>query len=131
MTARIKRIGLWPMSSKLKILRPEFKLMLIAFSTMSLILTYLDKLFSIIVRYSSFCLKQHRSRTINSYFPVIMGFLNTNCFFFSFFFYLPRLKSNTRGSTLSVARGNTIPVAPVTVYDAVGRVTAHVLGRAR
>lgn len=49
----------------------------------------------------------------------------------AYYFYLPHiLKSNTRGGTMSVARGNTVPVAPVTVYDAVGRVTAHVLSYA-
>jgi len=74
------------MSSKLKILRPEFKLILITFSTMSLILTYLVTLISICVQYSYFCPRQYRSRPINSYFPVIMAFLNTNCSFFSFYF---------------------------------------------
>lgn len=70
--------------------------------------------------------------------PIILvpfiGFRNTtivSLVFFRFHFHTPHLHFNTRGGILSVARGNTIPVAPVTVYDAVGRATAHVLGRAR
>lgn len=72
------------------------------------------------------------------YTPSRIGLANfnthNNCFpsffFFPFSFTLSQVQ-HTRGGTVSVARGNTIPVAPVTVYDAVGTVTAHVLGRAR
>jgi len=73
------------MGSKLKILRPEFKLILITFSRISLIWTYLVKLFSICVRNSWFCFRQHRLRPINSYITVSMDFLNTNCFFLNLF----------------------------------------------